>query len=119
MMSLLDLMHAPPVRRVVEPDGPVVKEPREVHGFYPRGPRVLWCYADIKLHPHDDGSWMWSVSYGLSGCGSSYQVGPKWGRFAETRADALYHAQSELIMALSHSPDDADAKKIIVWARGI
>lgn len=53
------------------------------------------------------------------GYGSAYQVGSKWGRFAETEADALYHAQNELITALSHFPDDADAKNIIAWARGL
>lgn len=117
--SLLDLMHAPPVVRQVERDGPVVKNPEAVLSHYPRGVKCLWAYGEIQLHPHTDGSFMWATAWGIAAHGSAYQVGSKWGHFAETKADALYHAQNELIKALSHFPDDADAKRIISWARGL
>lgn len=41
------------------------------------------------------GQWMWSVSWQIGTSGSGYRVGPKWGRFAPTRAEALEEAQAE------------------------
>lgn len=117
--SLLDLMRAPPVRRSVERDGPVVKEPKTLLSHYSRGTKCLWAYGEIQIHPHTDSAFMWATSWGISGHGSGYQVGAKWGKFAETHADALYWAAEELITALQRFPGDSDAVKILAWARGL
>lgn len=119
MASLLDLMRAPPVRRRVDPDGTVVKKPKTVLEHYPRGIKCPWAYGRIQIHPHDDGTFMWATCWGTSGHGSGYQVGAKWGKFAETHDDALYWAAEELITALQHFPGDSDGVKIIAWARGL
>lgn len=120
--SLLDLLRSPPVARPVDPDGPVVQgEPDETLTL--PHPRMAWPLARIELHRHDDGLWMWSVS---SACTSSYKVGPKWGRFAQTRDDALFHAAQELLSAIGRLSDisglfisAAQVREIDRWARGL
>lgn len=39
---------------------------------------------------------MWSTSWSDDNGGSGYCVGPKWGKFAECREDALYYAACEI-----------------------
>jgi hypothetical protein len=118
-MDLLDLMRPDPIRRAVEPDGPVVREPQETLRF--NGGK-LWLYAEIQLHRDDaSGLWMWSTSFGLPDGGSSYQVGSKWGHFAESRADALAHARAELSERLRRRQHESAAAaglvaRILVWA---
>lgn len=75
---------------------------------------MAWNFADIKLHRHDDGLWMWSVAFCCDGEGSGYQVGPKWGKFAETRDDALFYAIAEMRTRLE-ARKSADAIKILTW----
>lgn len=112
--GLLDLMHAPPVVRPIDPDGDVVMGDIDETLEWQRRP---WIYARIELHRHDDGLWMWSASWGVGGAGSGYRVGPKWGRFAVNRADALHYAVKELLDRLPR--DDPDAKKIRRWAESL
>lgn len=52
-------------------------------------------YVEIELAQLADGRWMWSVSWQIGTSGSAYRVGPKWGRFAPTRAEAIEEAQAE------------------------
>jgi hypothetical protein len=115
MTSLLDLMHAPPVVRPVDPDGAVIQgEVDETLTWYGRRP---WIRARIELHRHDDGLWMWAIDWRVSGRGAGYRVGPKWGRFAETRADALFWAVRELVGRLPEG--DPDAARIRAWAESL
>lgn len=53
--------------------------------------------AAIELAQHTDGTWMWGISYCFAdGCGGGYRVGPKWGKFADTRGEAIWAACREL-----------------------
>lgn len=52
-------------------------------------------YVEIELAQHADGRWMWSVSWQIGTSGSGYRIGPKWGRFAPSRAEAIEEAQAE------------------------
>jgi hypothetical protein len=118
MPSLLDLMHAPAIKRPVQPDGHVLAgAPDETLRWQP-DPRKLYLHAEIELHRHTDGNWMWSTtcSAGLGGWG--YKVGPKWGHFAMSRADALHHARCELIDRLG-ARNYGDTTRIIGWAQSL
>lgn len=86
-LSLFDTLRSPAIRKPVEPHGGVVQgEPDAVYRL--RHPRLAWDRATIELHQHTDGLWMWSASFYCDNSGGGYRVGPKWGRFAETRDDA-------------------------------
>lgn len=121
-LDLFALMRNPPVRCPVDPDGPVIQgEPDETLRF--RHPRLAWDIARIELHLHSDGLWMWATSGG----GGSYKVGPKWGRFARTRDDALYYATQELLTGLRRKLDQpegyaltaAQIRAAIAWAEAL
>lgn len=116
-LSMFDALHSPPVRRPVDPNGPVIKGDVAVFLFL-KHPKLAWNRAEIKVHPGDDALWMWSTSWCLSDCGGGYQVGPKWGNFAETKEDAIYWAACELEDRLSGHAD-ADASTILAWVRRI
>lgn len=120
-LSLFDAIRAPRVIRPVEPYGEVVKG--EVHEtlILPH-PRLVWHLAEVELHQHADGLWMWSVS----SVGSSYKVGPKWGKFAQTRDDALSYARDELLerVAKVRNPESVlisskQLAQIAAWARAL
>lgn len=112
-LSLFDSLRAPAIRRPVDPNGPVIQcNPTETVSLESK--RFAWPHAKIELHVHIDGTWMWSASFQCGDHGNSYRVGPKWGKFAESRDDALYYACVELrsrIAKESHS----DAKLIRAW----
>lgn len=94
-MEQLDLFSAlrqPAIIRPVDPMGSVVQGDPDETLTLPH-PRLAWHLARIELHRHSDGTWMWSASM----CGGGYKVGPKWGRFAATRDDALHWAVEELL----------------------
>ncbi|MDX3805137.1 MAG: hypothetical protein QHC89_01785 [Bosea sp. (in: a-proteobacteria)] len=115
-MNLLDLMREPAVKRPIDPNGHVVQGPALEQFCWRKGYRS----AEIELHPDEDGLWMWSASYSLSGSGSGYKVGRKWGRFARNRDDALYYAVEELAERLerrTHVQDEVAA--VLTWARGL
>lgn len=103
----------------VEIDGAVVQgAPDETLALPRKG--NLNPLAEIELHQHSDGRWMWSASFGLLNCsGHSYKVGPKWGRYAETRAGALRGAVDELTARLSDREACRSIPEIITWARGL
>lgn len=119
MTTLLDLMHAPAIRRPVSPDGPVVQGAPDEVLCWQLDPKKHWQKAVIELHRHTDGTWMWSTSCSTSLGGWSYKVGEKWGHFAETRADALHHARRELIDRLTMREHGDAIKRIVTWAEGL
>lgn len=100
-LGLFDVMRAPAVRIPVDADGPVLNaeiEPDFV--FRLPHPRMAWDRAEIEIHRHSNGLWMWSTSYSADWCGHGYRVGAKWGNFAENREDALFYACEELERSL-------------------
>lgn len=115
--TLFDALRAPPVRLPIEPDGCVIAgEPDETLRLQQaRGP---WEMARIELHRHTDGLWMWSTTWHTKGGGGGYKVGAKWGKFAESRDDALHYAVVE-IESCVEKLDCPDAKAILTWARGL
>ncbi|MDX8513550.1 hypothetical protein [Mesorhizobium captivum] len=80
--------------------------------------RLAWDQATIELHRHDNGLWMWSTSFHCDSRGSGYKVGPKWGKFAESKADALFHAVRELEDRLERI-EGPTAALILSWAGGL
>lgn len=61
---------------------------------------------------------MWSASWTADQAGNGYRVGAKWGRFAETKADALFYAASEIEERLSTS-HGRETNLVKEWARTI
>lgn len=90
--SMFDLWHPVPVRLPLDPYGEVVQGAPDETLTLPH-PCMAWPLARIELHRHTDGRWMWSAS----AAGSSYKVGPKWGRFAGERDTALCAAAREIL----------------------
>lgn len=105
-LSMLDLWEAKPVavRLPVDRDGSVLQGEPDETLILPH-PRMAWPLARIELHRHADGRWMWSAST----AGGGYKVGPKWGRFAETRSGALYHAALEIMERADRVRDPSGA----------
>ncbi len=91
-LSLFDALRAPRIVRAIEPNGTVIQGDADETLTLPH-PRLAWPLARIELHRDTDGLWMWSVSM----AGGGFKVGPKWGRFAHTRDDALSYARDELL----------------------
>lgn len=120
-LSFLGLMRSPPVCVEVEPDGPVISLADIKETLILPHPKMAWHRARIQLHPHGN-KWMWSTAYGLDGdddySGACYQVGAKWGKFAQTREDALHWACEELRERLKKRKSPT-ANKIRSWLEGL
>lgn len=116
-LNLFDALRSPPVRVPVDPDGPVIKTDPDFTFRLPH-PRMAWDRADIEIHRHDNGLWMWSTSYMADMGGGGYRVGEKWGKFAATREDALFYACEELERRLD-GQDTQDATLIRNWVFAI
>lgn len=114
--SLFDALHRPPVYRSIDPGGHVLQGDPDTTLILPH-PRLAWGRARIELHPHD-GLWMWSASFGLDGGGRGYRIGPKWGRFAETKDDALFYAIREIREGIERDTCDA-SNAIRKWLDGL
>lgn len=119
-LSLFDALHEPAIRRPVDRYGEVVRGNPDETLVLPH-PRLAWDLARIELHRHTDGLWMWSAST----CGRGYKVGPKWGQFARSRGDALYHGAQEILDQAAKVRDPAAVflspaqhGQIQAWARG-
>lgn len=122
-MQQLDLFSAPSrplIIRPVDKDGSVIRgKIDEVLTLRdPKRPRGC-PWAEIELHRHTDGLWMWAKNCSDNiGNGGGYRVGPKWGRFAETRADALAAAKDELRRAVA-SHQNAYGNAVRRWLEGL
>lgn len=91
-----------PRKYTVDPDGPVVRGEPDVTLTLPH-PRLALPLATIELHRHEDGRWMWGVTM----VGGGYRVGPKWGKFADTRDEARRHAAAELLERIERRTPDS------------
>lgn len=120
-LSMFDIW-TPPAAIMIEPCDPfgaVIQDEVDEILTLPRKGNVN-PIAEIELHRHTDGRWMWSTEHHLSnGSGGGYRVGPKWGQFAATRADALRAAVDELIGKVGKRDHCRDIPAIIAWARGL
>lgn len=112
-LSLFDTLRTPAIRKPVEPNGRVLQGDPDVV-FRLKHPRLAWDRARIELHQHTDGLWMWSASFHCDNFGGGYRVGAKWGRFAQTRDDALFYAASEIEESLKGKPGK-DASLVLAW----
>ncbi|GGO94981.1 hypothetical protein [Stakelama pacifica] len=115
-MTQLDLFAAataPAIRRPVKPHGKVVQGEVDETLTLPH-PRMAWHRARIELHRHHAGLWMWSTSWQAVNSGRSYRVGEKWGKFAESRDAALFHAVQEMRGGIGIEAS-ADARAILAW----
>lgn len=114
-LGLFDTLRHVPVRLPVQPHGSVLHQSIEPDfAFRLPHPRMAWDRAEIEIHRYEDGKWMWSASFLADSEGSSYRVGPKWGKFAETREDALFFAAEELQGRLARKRS-ADVTLILKW----
>ncbi|MCD1620829.1 hypothetical protein K7H20_22480 [Salipiger manganoxidans] len=121
-MHQLDLFAPQPPRlEPVDPNGPVIQGEPDIVLRLPHS-RLAWALAEIELHQHEDGRWMWATGT----CGGGYKVGPKWGKFAATQQEATRYAAAELLdraRRLAASPSSycvtkPQAKSIADFARG-
>lgn len=120
--SLFDLMASPPLLLPVDADGAVVLQPDETLCL--KHPKLAWDLARIELHLDNSlcyqwsGCWMWSASFCTEcGNGHSYRVGPKWGKFARSRDDALFYAVQELRRGLDGR--EGNHSRVFAWLDGL
>ncbi|MCR5943971.1 hypothetical protein FG152_24680 [Ochrobactrum sp. XJ1] len=116
-LNLFDLLHKPAVIRPVSFEAGVIQGEAAVTLFLPHK-RMAWHQAEIELHPHTDGSWMWSTSYQTSNRGSGYKVGAKWGKFAQSKEDAFFYACKEMQEQLKAIPGH-EVKLISEWLNSL
>lgn len=117
-LSFFDAFDPVAIRRPVDPDGPVIPQSEIDEVLFLPHPKMAWHRAEIELHQHIDGTWMWSASFNAGGRGHSYRVGPKWGRFAATRDDALRLAVKEIEDRLIGCGESA-AVAVLNWASAL
>lgn len=58
---------------------------------------------------------MWSTGWMCDSAGGSYRVGAKWGKFAETREDALFYAVQEIEQRLA-GKQSQDVALVLKWS---
>ncbi|QND42327.1 hypothetical protein HB770_10960 [Rhizobium leguminosarum bv. viciae] len=118
-LGLFDTLRSKPIRLPVAPHGSVLLAASDPDfTFRLPHPRMVWDRAEIEVHRHEDGMWMWSASFMADSEGSSYRVGPKWGKFAETREDALFFAVEELEARIGKKAG-SDAALILKWLNAL
>ena len=116
-LPLFDCQQEPPVIRPTDPHGETVRG--DVDEKLVLRSRYAWDMARIELHlDRESGLWMWSASHHANGHGCGYRVGAKWGNFAVSRDNALYHAVNELLKRLGDC-DTPDVRRIRAWAEGL
>lgn len=116
-LNLLDLLYKPMVTKPVNLELGVLSGEADITFTLPHK-RLAWDQAKIELHQHLDGQWMWSVSFNAGNHGAGYKVGPKWGKFAESKSDALFYASNELRFRLGDK-NDRETKLILEWLNSL
>lgn len=114
-LSLFDLIAPKAIIRPVEPYGSVIDEQEidEVLRF--KHPKMAWDRCRIELHQHMDGLWMWSTSCCTNSESYGYRVGPKWGKFADRKCDALWLAVEEIKQRFLNR-GGTQGRQILKWA---
>lgn len=78
------------------------------------GETVQLALATIELAPHE-GKWMWSSSLkSHNGSGQGGKALPKWGKFADTKVEALLQGVED-VQAFMHRATETEQQRIIVW----
>jgi len=98
--AMLQMPKPDVIRRPVERDGAVTQAEARIETIElgarnkatDRAP-----YIRIQISRADDGLWMWSASFQNTWGGWGYRVGPKWGKFATSRHDAIVAACREIV----------------------
>lgn len=68
----------------------------------------------IELVPHQ-GRWMWATRLNsLNGSGQGSKALPKWGKFADTKAEALLAGADE-VRTFMHRATELEQKRIAEW----
>lgn len=119
-LSFLDAIDPPPtpIAGSVDPNGHVIPSQEVQERIILRHPKMAWHSAEIELHQHIDGLWMWSGSACSCDGGFSYGVGPKWGKFARTRRDALWLAADEIENRLNRRNEPSkEHQRIVRWCQ--
>jgi hypothetical protein len=118
MTDLLDLMRAAATIRPVDRDGSVIQSGVHEVLSLTRARSAMYL-AEIELHEdRASGLWMWSTSWNTGASGQTYRVGPKWGKFADTREDALHWACVELRDRLARETGK-EVSDILKWLGGL
>ncbi len=90
-----DLFPAPEpvlIKVPCDPDGHVCKDAEVLEKIHLRDKKVeIW----IEL-ARDGARWMFSASLQTNTSYSGYRVGKKWGKFTNSRADAIHFAAEEI-----------------------
>ncbi|HEV7436126.1 MAG TPA: hypothetical protein VGO22_14795 [Pseudorhizobium sp.] len=116
-LGLFDAVRRPPLIKKIDAYGSVLQAEPD-HTFRLKHPRMAWDRARIEIHQHRDGTWMWSTRWQCESEGGGYRVGEKWGKFAESREDALFYAAQEIEQRLSGKVS-ADAALILKWTASL
>jgi len=78
------------------------------------GATVELPLVSIELVEHG-GAWMWAANLNsANGSGYSYKPLPKWGRFAQSKAEALERAADE-VRGFTHRATKAEQERIGAW----
>lgn len=77
---------------------------------------AIW--AELRTEQHDDGRWMWGLSFTHDNGGYHYLPFSKWGKFAPTEQAALRAAAEELRGEIADEKGAA-ACRMRVWLRGL
>lgn len=90
-LSLFELMRPVGIFKPIDGLGQVVQGP--IDEVYDCPGMKSWQRCSIEIHKDQkSGLFMWATKHFNGG----YRVGPKWGKFAGSRADALELAKDEL-----------------------
>lgn len=99
--------------RGCDPDCPLTPNDEVMERLVLNHPKMAFDRAEIQLHQHTDGLWMWATAaHGTNG-GYGYNVGPKWGRFAKTRDEALWLAADEIEKRIREKREQGEAERLI------
>lgn len=99
-MQPVEIIHRPvePYGHVVQDDCLIERIEYGAHNLIgsTKGRKRAVPDIEIEIAQHDDGLWMWGTSSMIRGGYRGYRVGPKWGKFARTREDAIAAACNEI-----------------------
>lgn len=77
--------------------------------------------AAIKVAEHNDGRWMWGISFSTSMGGEGFHPLPKWGRFADSEQHAIDAGVAELLERIAGRAwsENPQAQQLRQWAESI
>ena len=108
------------IRKPCDPNGEVIHDDSQIETLTFGAARLIGGKSAvptvaIELAQHTDGLWMWATHTHFANGGGGYRVGPKWGKFADTRDEALWAACYEIKERLAGKRDDPKVIAMIDW----